>query len=541
MTMAAADLLIVAGIALPVTMAAACLWARVRASAIDWLWAAPIPAFLAAVFARGRDVVIAPAPLRLTLAIDDAGAMLLGGAALLWGAAGLYAAALLRARRATGGFAVWWLLTLTGSLGAFVVADLTSFYLAFSVASLAAYGLVAFENTAEARRAGRVYMVLALVGEAFLLLGLVMLARGAPGGNALIRDAVTALPAAPNPAAALILLGMGFGLKMGLAPLHVWMPLAHPVAPAPASAALSGIIVKAGVIGLLRFLPLEAGPADWGAWLVAIGLFTAFYGVVLGVTQTRAKTVLAYSTVSQMGLVASILGAGAQSGAGGGAAMLAAFYALHHMLAKGALFLGLGVVAKTGARARRILLAAMGVLALSLAGLPLTSGALAKVAIKPLFEDDLAATLATLSAAGSALLMLHFLRLLARTPESDVAAPPAALTLPWATVALASLIAPWALFTMVTDYGAADVATVDALWKALWPLLLGAGLALALFRWADAVPRLPEGDLIVLAERLGPLIRAAAALIEAADARLRRWPVASAMLVALALALGAML
>jgi formate hydrogenlyase subunit 3/multisubunit Na+/H+ antiporter MnhD subunit len=534
MTLDAAALLIVAAVALPMAMAAACLSPRFRAKAVGRLWAAPIPAFLAALLARGSGIVIAPEPLRLTLAVDDVGAMLLGGAALLWSAAGLYAADLLRGRKGAGRFAVWWLLTLAGSLGTFVVADLTSFYLAFSVASLSAYGLVTFEATPAAHRAGRVYMVLALIGEAFLLLGLVVLATGVPGGNPLIRDAVAALPTSPLPAPALVLLAIGFGLKMGLVPLHVWMPLAHPVAPMPASAVLSGIIVKAGVIGLLRFIPAEAAPPVWEGTLVVVGLLTAFYGVLVGVTQRYAKTVLAYSTVSQMGLVAAIIGAGLAGGSAG-SATLAAFYALHHMLVKGALFLGVGAVATVGPRGRRLLIPAMAVLALSLAGLPLTSGALAKFAIKPLFDDGLVATLATLSAAGSTLLMLHFVRLLLATPHPAADAPRAAGLLAWLIVALASLAAPWALFSAVTGYAVAELFEAAALWKAVWPILIGTLFALALFLSGRGLPQAPEGDIVVFAERASPLLAAAGRLIEATDVSLRRWPVASATLVVLAM------
>lgn len=538
--MTAPDGLLVAALALPAAMAAACLWPQVRARAPGWLWLAPLPALLAAILARGRGIVVAPDPLRLTLALDDAGAMLLGGAALLWSAAGLSAAALVRGHDAGGRFAVWWLLTLAGSLGTFMVADLTSFYLAFSVASLAAWGLVTFEDSARAQRAGRVYMVLALLGEAVLLLGLVMLARGSPVANPLIRDAVAALPASTAVAPELVLLALGFGLKMGLVPLHVWMPLAHPVAPTPASAALSGIIVKAGVIGLLRFMPLGDGPPTLAAGLVAAGLFTAFFGVAVGVTQTHVKTVLAYSTVSQMGLVAAVVGAGMAGGAAG-TAILAAFYALHHMLVKGALFLGLGAVAQAGRRSRPVLVAAMAVLALSLAGLPLTSGALAKYAVKPLFGDGLAALLATLSAAGSTLLMLRFLRLLRRMPLPAAGVPGSGWPVAWAIVALAALIAPWVLFPATTASGPAVLFTAEALWTAVWPMLLGAALALALLRSGRPAPPVPEGDLVVLAERLGPLLGTFGRLIETADGWLRRWPVASALLVALSMMLSVLL
>ncbi|MCA3564478.1 MAG: NADH/ubiquinone/plastoquinone (complex I) [Methylocystis sp.] len=533
--MTASGLLIASGLAVPLGMSLACFWPGVRERALGWIWAAPIPALLAALFARGGGIVMSPEPLRLTLALDDVGAMLLGGAALLWSAAGFYAATYLRGQPGTGRFAVWWLLTLAGSLGTFMVADMTSFYLAFSVASLSAYGLVSFETTARAKRAGDVYMALALLGEAFILLAFVILALGVPIGNPLIREAVAALPSSPLLAPALILLVLGFGLKMGLAPLHVWMPLAHPVAPMPASAALSGIIVKAGVIGLMRFLPLDAGLPGWGGGLVALGLFTAFYAVAVGITQQQVKTVLAYSTVSQMGVVAAVLGAGMAAGAPG-TALLAAFYALHHLLVKGALFLGVGIVAGSAPRHRILIVLAMGVLALSLAGLPLTSGALAKYAAKPLFGDGLAAALATLSAVGSTLLMLHFLRLLREMPAADPdAAPEAGILLPWAIVALASLVMPWILFQPVAGYALADLFEAKALWTAIWPLLLGGVLAIALFRIGRALPQVPEGDVIVLAGTLWPLVQATGRQIETADRWLRQWPVASAMLIVIAI------
>jgi len=534
-------LLLVATLALPVAMVVACLHSAFYARALAWLPMAPVPGLLAALLERGDSVVIAPAPLRLTLALDDVGAMLLGGASLLWAAAGLYASIAMRELPGTGRFAIWWLLTLTGSLGVFIVADMTSFYLVFSLASLAAYGLVAFEDTARARRASVVYMTLALLGEALILLGFVMLVTATPGGNPLIRDAVAMLPGSPLESPAVILLILGFGLKMGLIPLHVWMPLAHPVAPIPASAVLSGIIVKAGVIGLIRFMPLNVASPDWGTALIVLGLLTAFYGVIVGVTQQHAKTVLAYSTVSQMGVVAAVLGAGLATGAVGTAA-LAAFYALHHLLVKGALFLGVGIVGATGKRYLTRVLVPMALLGLSLAGLPFTSGALAKFATKPLFGDGLPALLATLSATGSALLMLHFLgRLRPLANENPGATPQVGLIFAWALVAVASLILPWALFPEVTDYALSDAFSLATLWGASWPIAIGALLALLLRRLDSAIPRIPEGDIIVLVERLEPLVARIGTALEQTDLVLRRWPVASLVLLTLAIAFGATL
>src|SRR5262249_38583965 len=152
-------------------------------------------------------------------------------------------------------FATWWLMTLVGNLGVFLSADLVSFYVLFTLATLAAYGLIVHEATSASWRAGAVYIALAVLGEALLLMAFVLLAAGSPEGSLAIRGAVAALPTSQWRAAARALLVLGFGLKIGLVPLHVWMPLTYAAAPIPAAAVLSGAAVNAGVIGLIRFLP----------------------------------------------------------------------------------------------------------------------------------------------------------------------------------------------------------------------------------------------------------------------------------------------
>ena len=145
---------------------------------------------------------------------------------------------------------------------------------------------------------------------------------------------LAALPASPWRDASLALLILGFGLKIGLVPGHVWMPLAYTAAPIPAAAVLSGAAVKAGVIGFIRFLPLGVAMPEWGEALAAAGLFSAFYGVLIGITQKNPKTVLAYSSISQMGLLAAALGMGLATG-DIGTAPGAGFSAAHHVLVKG--------------------------------------------------------------------------------------------------------------------------------------------------------------------------------------------------------------
>ena len=146
---------------------------------------APVPALAAALLAPAGTTLVLP---RMTLTIDAPGAMLLGVAALLWIVAGAYASTCLRGDPNAGRFAEWWLLTLTGNLGVFMAADLVSFYLTFSVVSLAAYGLVVHDGTQGSRRAGMIYVSLAVLGEAFLLMAFVFMAAATSDGSLLIRE-----------------------------------------------------------------------------------------------------------------------------------------------------------------------------------------------------------------------------------------------------------------------------------------------------------------------------------------------------------------
>ncbi|HMO30616.1 complex I subunit 5 family protein [Enterovirga sp.] len=527
--------LLAASVLVPLLMAVSCLSARFRARVLSLLVFAPWPALLAAVIVKEERFAFLPPPFRLTLVMDRPGAILLGGAALLWSAAGAYAAATMRRDPAAPRFAVWWLMTLAGSLGLFVVGDVVTFYLLFTLASLSAYGLIIHEETEPARRAGVIYVVLALVAEAVLLIALVMLAAGHPDANPQIRDVVALLPDSPMRAGIVALFILGFALKMGLVPLHVWLPLAHPAAPAPASAVLSGVVVKAGVIGLIRFLPFESGQALGGGVLVAAGLLTAFYGAAIGITQPRPKTVLAYSTVSQMGLLAVLLGVGLAT-ADADATLLTAYYAVHHTLVKGALFLGIGILAAAGGARCRLVFVPMALLALSLGGMPLTSGALAKLAVKPMLGSGLLAAAMTLAGVGSTALMTHFLLLVAE--GKPAVPPPAAQWLPWLAVAIASLIIPWSLYPAVSGETLASLLHPAALWKTTWPLLLGIAAAFLAHRLPRLRGSVPEGDIVVLALAGVPAVLRLSEGIERADAWLRRWPVAGLWLLGLAILLG---
>ncbi|RBP11988.1 formate hydrogenlyase subunit 3/multisubunit Na+/H+ antiporter MnhD subunit [Roseiarcus fermentans] len=526
-------ILLAATLAVPAAFLAACFVPRWRDEALAWQWLAPVPALLAAAAAlvAGPFDLSAPA-LKLSLRLDLPAALLLAVSALLWIAVG---AGVLRAPAAPldRRVAVSWLLTLIGSLGVFVADDLLSFYLVYALVSIPAWGLFAFDPAPETQRAGRVYMAMALLGEAFLLAAFVLLAAGEPHGSLRIPDVVAALPVSPWRDAALALIVAGFGAKMGLVPLNGWMPLAYAATPIPAAAVLSGAGVKAGVIGLVRFLPLGIPLVGWGEALAALGFVTAFYGVLVGVTQPNPKAVLGYSSVSQMGVIAAALGMALAAG-DAGAPALVAFYAANHVLVKGALFLAVGAFSARGVRPGLWSLLALA-LALSLAGLPLTGGFLAKAASKPLFGYGFAALLAAASSAGSALLMLHFS---ARLPEAwryEATASPGPLVRFWPAAALGALVLPWLLFPFVGAVG--DALSLAKLWDGLWPILLGGLLAYALASAADRLPRIPVGDTIVVGEAAFARMLRVGALFDRLDAAFSRWPAAALALLAIALAL----
>ena len=151
----------------------------------------------------------------MSLRLDLPGGMLLAAAALVWLVRSVFALSDGAGRPNADRFAVAWLLTMTGSLGVFIAADLLTFYLVYALVSIPAYYLVAHDEEPASRRAGGVYLAFALLGEAFLLLAFVMLAAGEPTGSVQIHDVMAALPASPWRDAALALLIVGFGMKIG--------------------------------------------------------------------------------------------------------------------------------------------------------------------------------------------------------------------------------------------------------------------------------------------------------------------------------------
>lgn len=498
-------------------------------------WAAS-PALLLAVDLRGRATIEWSAVL-LGMRLGSEGTVtqvFLLFTACLWLAAGLFARAYLADDPRRARFWVFFLAALSGNLGLVLAQDVASFYFFYALMTFAAYGLVVHAGAGAARRAGRVYLVMALVGEMLLLTAFLFIVVVAADLNAGLQDVPRMLATSERRDLVAALLLAGFGVKAGALPLHMWLPLAHPVAPAPASAVLSGAMIKAGLFGWLRFLPLgvAALPAHGSACMVA-GIAAAFLGVAVGLTQRESKTILAYSSVSQMGFMTAALGVGLSNPSAAPAAVTAIlFYAMHHALAKGALFLGTGVAGATGSGwpAR---LVALGLLwpALDLAGAPLSSGAAAKISLTNVVAQapwgaDWLPWLLSMGAVASTLLMLHFLRrTIPRSAERRV--PGAGLWVPWALLILLDLVLLVSPPITPADLGILIAPT--KLWAAAWPVLTGVVITAVAGRLrgrgAHAGVEIPPGDLLCLVDavlrRLQRILLAAQAAWS--GAALRRW------------------
>ena len=473
----------------PLLLGALTALPAMRRFAVRLLPLAPLPALWLAIMG-GQGVTTAPdLLLGVTLDLDEARRLLLGMTSALWAVAGLAAQPMAGKPHATM-FSGFWCLVLAGNLGVFMALDVATFYVAFAAVSLASWFLIVHDRSEKALHAARVYIVIALLGEVALLVGLII---GAHAAQSMAIDEIRmALGATPLNTVAIALLVIGFGIKAGLVPLHVWLPLAHPAAPVPGSAVLSGAIVKAGLFGLLLFLPDGA----FGLTLMILGLTGAFGAALWGLTQANPKAVLAYSTISQMGLMVMAVGAG------GAARETVPYFALHHGLAKGALFLLVGVMMAARSSGQRILsLVLAAVVSASVAGFPLTGGALAKAGVKDGLTDMTTQAL-SLSSVATGLILLWFLSRLWDVKSSDGTGIWAfQVSLP-AALALAAFVTPWLLWSDWTGHEPSYMLKWDSLIDGLWPVAMALTASAVLLRWQ--LPQLPPGDLLQLFVRWQP-------------------------------------
>lgn len=295
------------------------------------------------------------------------------------------------------------MLTMSGTMGVFLSGDLFTTYLFFEIMSLSSWVWVAQTETDQAARVSRSYLAYSIIGGLALLLGIVFVSQATGGVLAFdkLLKAVNALSDKSLLVTGGIFLFTGFGIKAGAFPLHTWLPEAHPIAPAPSSALLSGILTKAGVFGLIiSATQLFWGSTEYALLLMASGTITMLLGALVALFTTNLKKALAGSSLSQIGFILvglSMLTLAKDTAYAAGGVML---HIINHTLIKLVLFISAGAFYKnyhtlnlnklrgTG-RSNKFVAVCFMVASLAISGIPFLSGYVSKTLIHEAIVENM--------------------------------------------------------------------------------------------------------------------------------------------------------
>ncbi len=406
------------------------------------------------------------------MGLDASGRTFLLLSAFLWLLASMSCRSLLSGEQNRLRFQVFFLVAMAGNFGLILARGMLGYYLFFAMMSFAAYGLVVHKGTDAAKKAGRLYLLLLMVGEVALFTALILMVHATGDLTFAKISEISYHPLTVT------LLFIGFGVKIGAIPLHGWMIPAYQATPAPAAAVLAGAMVNAGILGWLRFLPLGRTDCPQGAALfITAGALAAIYGVIIGLQRKQPGAVLGASSISQMGLITVIFGLGLlDCEAGRNALPVLMLYVVHHSLAKSSLFFACDLAAGQDKGLSRLQMSIVLLPALALAGLPLTSGAIAKTAFKELALvigepwSGLSTIFLPLTAMATTVLVLHFISILKHTGNNKQPGI-AERSAIFGACFLASTLALWLwpAATSVADHSL----TAAKLLQALWPVAGG--------------------------------------------------------------------
>ncbi|MFU8890375.1 MAG: complex I subunit 5 family protein [Anaerosomatales bacterium] len=282
------------------------------------------------------------------------------------------------------------LLNLGGMIGFVVTGDLFNLFVFLEILSLSAYALVAFSGEHIAEMAAFKYLLMGAISSLLVLfsVGIIFGITGSLN-MADVATRIGQLDSAAPAALALAMLAIGFMVKAALFPVHIWLPDAHAIAPSPISAVLSGLVVKVGIIGLIRVYQIyyAAGVLDLHTLnqvLVWLGAISIVMGAFFAIFQDDIKLMLAYSTISNVGYIVMGLGLSTNFSVIGGSV-----HVFNHALIKATLFLAAGaLIYRTGyrtltdlrgiGRSMPLTCIAISIGAISIVGIPPTAGFLCK-------------------------------------------------------------------------------------------------------------------------------------------------------------------
>lgn len=277
-------------------------------------------------------------------------------ATFMWTVSTLFSLEYMKHYQRKGRYYFFLILTYFATVGVFLSADFYTTFIFFEIMSLASFVWVAQDEKPESLRAAATYLGVAVIGGLVMLMGIFLLYDltgtlnfdeliGLSAQAGLLRE--IGYPETETRLwAAAVCLFVGFAAKAGAFPLHIWLPKAHPVAPAPASALLSGILTKAGVFGVLILTCyIFMGDTDWGLFILTIGACTMLLGAILALFSIDLKRTLACSSVSQIGFILTGIGMAGLLGDENSIALHGSLlHMVNHSLIKLVLFCAAGVV-----------------------------------------------------------------------------------------------------------------------------------------------------------------------------------------------------
>lgn len=281
-------------------------------------------------------------PIGISLVVDSLTAFMLLIVNFIAFMINLYSVNYMEKFTAKSKFYTLFLLMVGGMNGVLISGDIFNLFVFFELASIASYALVAYGNQAEELEASFKYMAMGAMGSLFILLGIAFLYSNASTLNmADLAEVLAAQGRNKTVIFASILFILGFGLKAAIVPFHAWLADAHPAAPAPISAMLSGILIKSlGIYSLCRiFYNVLGVNQSFLSLLMFLGAVSIIVGGLLALGQTDLKRMLAYSSISQVGYIILGLGIGTSMGILG-----ALFHLFNHSVFKSLLFLNSGAV-----------------------------------------------------------------------------------------------------------------------------------------------------------------------------------------------------
>ena len=282
------------------------------------------------------------APIGIAMVLDGLSAFMLVTVNLIAAAVCVFSANYMEKYTSKWKFYTLFLLMLAGMNGVIITGDIFNLFVFLEIASVASYALVAFGTEKHELEAAFKYAVMGTVASLFILLGIALLYSFTSTLN--MADMANVLAGQKNPNIILmvsVLFLMGFGLKSALVPFHAWLPDAHPSAPAPISAMLSGVLIKSlGVYALIRiFYNIFGMTSELSSIFMFLGALSMVIGVFLAIGQWDLKRLLAYHSISQIGYVILGIGLGTPLGILGGL-----FHLFNHSVFKSLLFLNSGAI-----------------------------------------------------------------------------------------------------------------------------------------------------------------------------------------------------